>query len=121
MQRNVTAFDLDPYRMLYFNSPNVAVEFYKDRNFRSKYEIMFSIYHKGPPTVQRSNVEKTTLELSFSGNSPTCQKESHIRCGPSNTSICIDEGLTCDKFPHCPDESDEEHCGPMSKWLRAMG
>ena len=81
---------MDPYKIVYFNSPNIAVEIYKDRNHRSRYDILFSIY--------------------FRGSSPICKKDKYFRCG-TNTSICIDDDLTCDKYPHCPDEEDEGVCG----------
>ncbi len=47
LKKNVTANDPDPYSIVYFKSPNIAVEFYKDRDYRSRYEILFSIYFKG--------------------------------------------------------------------------
>lgn len=89
--KNITANDKNPYDPIYLKSSQVTFEFYKDREYRSIYEIVISVYHEG--------------------DSPVCKLEDYHRCG-SNKSICIDQDLLCDKFPHCMNESDEsEACG----------
>ncbi|CAF0941019.1 unnamed protein product [Brachionus calyciflorus] len=93
MIRNITANDANPFEMVHFNSPRISFEFYKDREYRSIYEIIVSVYHEG--------------------NSPVCRKPNYFRC-ESNKSICIDENLTCDKFPHCPTDRDENICDGIS-------
>lgn len=89
MNTNFTSNTTDLYVPLFFKSPIVYVEIYKDRNFRSIYEISITMYYKG--------------------ESPECKTKAYHRCS-SNTSLCISQKLTCDKFSHCPSESDEVSC-----------
>ncbi|RNA33360.1 hypothetical protein BpHYR1_000335 [Brachionus plicatilis] len=86
---NITAVDRDPNRIIYFKSPRISVEFFKDKEHRSIYEIVISVF--------------------YTGNSEMCRRQGFYRCS-SNTSMCIDEKLMCDKFPHCPNYSDEATC-----------
>lgn len=86
---NITALDPDPYRIFHFTSSKISLEFFKDKEYRSVYEIVFSAF--------------------FTGNSLICREKNFYRCG-SNSSDCIDENLICDKFPHCPNDIDEKSC-----------
>ena len=47
MKRNISADDQDPYSEMYFKSGKVIVEFYKDRQFRSIFEVAVNTYHIG--------------------------------------------------------------------------
>jgi hypothetical protein len=84
--KNVTSADADIYKPMYFSSPIVSVEIYKDRDFRSIYEILITLYHEG--------------------DSLQCKTKPMYRCS-TNTSICISKSLKCDKFENCPNDSDE--------------
>lgn len=37
---------MEPYTIVYFDTPTVSVEVYKDRNYRSRYEIAFTTYYE---------------------------------------------------------------------------
>lgn len=54
-KRNVTAYDQDPYKEIYLATPTVTVEFYKDRNYRSIFEIAVNVYHKGIQLLKNNN------------------------------------------------------------------
>lgn len=82
---NITTVDKDPYRVIFVNSSKIIVEFHKDKNFRSVFDILVTAY--------------------YNGSSRKCLKDKY-QCEESN--ICIDKDLECDRFPHCSKNEDEE-------------
>jgi hypothetical protein len=116
----VTAYDSDTYDIVYFKSNMMTVEFYKDRNYRSIYEISVTVYHNGMKnslaiySMSLIIINSSLYNVIYIGDSPICRKDGYHRCS-TNTSMCIDEDLLCDKFTQCPNDSDEDQCGPASK------
>lgn len=46
-QVNITKFDKDPYRVVFTNSSKIFVEFHKDKNYRSVFDILVTAYNDG--------------------------------------------------------------------------
>ncbi len=89
--KTITPLTENPFKEIYFNNSKIIVDFYKDKNFRSIFEISVNIYHKE--------------------NSPYCLRDEYFRCG-SNKSICIHYDLVCDHYSQCPNGVEEDpECG----------
>jgi hypothetical protein len=95
--------------MIFFNSTIVTVIIFKDREFKSIYDIILSSYLPGIKlSILYLNIQDNIFF--FLGNSNYCKLPNYHRCSNSSQSICIDEELTCDKYEHCPNGSDEDPC-----------
>lgn len=88
-KKNLTSKTKNNYDPIFIAGDKVSVEFNKDINFRSIFEIVINTY--------------------YDGDSYLCTDEKRFfRCGNTNTSDCIEKIFLCDHYPQCVDGEDEE-------------
>lgn len=84
---NMTANNKNNYMPIYIPGNIVTIEFNKDIDYRSVFEIMINTFYES--------------------NSLLCDdKENFFRCG-DNTSHCVDNVFLCDHYHQCPNGADE--------------
>lgn len=79
------------YKPIYIDDQKVTVEFSKDRDYRTIFEIVVNSY--------------------YAIDNPLCKNKSqYLRCGKRNVTECVDRRFKCDHYPQCSNGYDEMNC-----------